>query len=49
MSYEESVEEKLCFGRVDSMIKACDAENHLRKFTPRKTGSRWSEVNIRRA
>ncbi len=49
LSYEESVEEALCFGWVDSLIKARDAESHLRKFTPRKPGSRWSEVNVRRA
>jgi uncharacterized protein YdeI (YjbR/CyaY-like superfamily) len=47
--YEESVEEALCFGWVDSLIKARDAVSHLRKFTPRKPGSQWSEVNIRRA
>ena len=49
LSYEESVEEALSFGWVYSLIKARDAECHLRKFTPRKPGSRWSEVNVRRA
>ena len=47
--YEEAVEEALCFGWIDSLIKNRDAESHLRKFTPRKPGSRWSELNIRRA
>lgn len=47
--YEEAVEEALCFGWVDSLIKGRDEESHLRKFTPRKTGSKWSEVNTRRA
>lgn len=49
LDYEESVEEALCFGWVDSLIKARDAGSHLRKFTPRKSGSKWSEVNVRRA
>jgi len=49
LTYEEAAEEALCFGWVDSLIKARDAESHLRKFTPRKPGSKWSEVNIRRA
>ncbi len=49
LTYEEAAEEALCFGWVDSLIKARDAESHLRKFTPRKPGSHWSEVNIRRA
>jgi uncharacterized protein YdeI (YjbR/CyaY-like superfamily) len=47
--YEEAVEEALCFGWVDSLIKGRDEESHLRKFTPRKHGSTWSEVNIHRA
>ncbi len=49
LTYEEAAEEALCFGWVDSLIKARDEESHLRKFTPRKPGSHWSEVNIRRA
>ena len=47
--YEDAVEEALCFGWVDSLIKGRDKESHLRKFAPRKSGSTWSEVNIRRA
>lgn len=49
MRYEQSVEEALCFGWVDSLIKHLDDERHARKFTPRKPGSRWSELNIARA
>ena len=49
IKYEESVEEALCFGWVDSLIKNIDAESHARKFTPRKPGSNWSELNIMRA
>ena len=49
MRYEESVEEALCFGWVDSLIKHIDADRHARKFTPRKPGSHWSELNIARA
>lgn len=47
--YEESVEEALCFGWVDSLIKNIDAHCHVRKFTPRKPGSKWSAMNISRA
>jgi len=47
--YEESVEEALCFGWVDSLIKNIDADRHARKFTPRKPGSHWSALNISRA
>ncbi len=47
--YEASVEEALCFGWVDSLIKKIDDIRYMRKFTPRKENSRWSMPNIRRA
>lgn len=43
--YNESVEEALCFGWVDSLIRKLDEERFARKFTPRKAKSRWSESN----
>lgn len=49
VSYEASVEEALCFGWVDSIIKRLDDERCARKFTPRKSPSRWSESNKKRA
>ena len=45
ISYEDSLEEALCFGWVDSLIQKIDAEKYARKFTPRKAGSKWSELN----
>jgi uncharacterized protein YdeI (YjbR/CyaY-like superfamily) len=49
MSYEESVEEALCFGWVDSIIKRVDDATYARKFTPRSDDENWSELNRRRA
>ena len=49
IGYEESIEEALCFGWVDSLIKNIDDQTHARKFTPRKPGSHWSDLNIARA
>jgi len=49
VSYDDSVEEALCFGWVDSIITRIDAAKFARKFTPRKTGSKWSEANKERA
>jgi uncharacterized protein YdeI (YjbR/CyaY-like superfamily) len=46
--YESSVEEALCFGWVDSIIKKIDEQSYARKFTPRKPESRWSPTNIAR-
>jgi len=47
--YDDSVEEALCFGWVDSIIRRIDDEKFARKFTPRKAKSRWSEANKKRA
>ena len=45
ISYQDSLEEALCFGWVDSLIQKIDEEKYARKFTPRKAGSKWSELN----
>lgn len=47
--YDDSVEEAICFGWVDSLIKRIDNEKYARKFTPRTTNSSWSESNKKRA
>ncbi len=47
--YEDAVEEALCFGWIDSIIKKIDAERYARKFTPRKDNSKWSALNKKRA
>lgn len=49
LDYAASVEEALCFGWIDSIIKKIDAQRYARKFTPRKSQSRWSEINKKRA
>jgi uncharacterized protein YdeI (YjbR/CyaY-like superfamily) len=48
MSYEDSVEEALCYGWIDSIIKRIDDNTYARKFTPRTDSENWSEVNKRR-
>jgi uncharacterized protein YdeI (YjbR/CyaY-like superfamily) len=48
ISYEDSVEEALCFGWVDSLIQKIDEDRYARKFTPRRMDSVWSETNKRR-
>jgi uncharacterized protein YdeI (YjbR/CyaY-like superfamily) len=46
--YDDSVEEALCFGWVDSIIRKIDDEKFARKFTPRTSRSTWSETNKKR-
>lgn len=48
IDYEEAVEEALCYGWIDSLVKKIDAEKYARKFTPRKKNSVWSEINKKR-
>lgn len=47
--YDDAVEEALCFGWIDSIIRRIDDEQFERKFTPRKGKSRWSRLNRKRA
>ncbi len=49
VTYDESVEEAICFGWIDSILKSIDDERFARKFTPRKPDSNWSESNKKRA
>lgn len=49
VSYEDSVEEAICFGWVDSIIKRLDDDHYARKFTPRVNSLNWSNANKRRA
>ena len=49
MSYEESVEEALCFGWIDSIVRRIDDSTYARKFTPRRDYRNWSELNKKRA
>ena len=45
IEYLEALEEALCFGWIDSLIKNLDEERYLRKFMPRKNKSQWSDFN----
>lgn len=48
IAYEAAVEEALCFGWIDSVIRKIDEASYARKFTPRKENSKWSESNKKR-
>lgn len=49
LTWPESVDEALCFGWIDGVRKRVDDVSYTIRFTPRKPGSIWSSVNIRRA
>lgn len=48
MSWSGSVDQALCFGWIDSVRRSIDAESYSIRFTPRKPGSIWSAVNIKK-
>lgn len=46
--YDDAVEEALCFGWIDSIVRRIDDERYMQKFSPRKDKSGWSESNKKR-
>jgi uncharacterized protein YdeI (YjbR/CyaY-like superfamily) len=49
ITWPESVDEALCFGWIDGVRKRVDSDRYCIRFSPRRRGSHWSLVNIRRA
>lgn len=48
IAYDDLVEECLCFGWIDGVIKKCDDESNVQRITPRKQKSFLSELNRQR-
>ena len=48
VSYNDAVEEALCFGWIDGQAGTLDGTHQLRRFTPRRKGSAYSQPNIER-
>ena len=48
ITWPESVDEALCYGWIDGLRQRLDDERYVIRFTPRRPGSNWSEVNRRR-
>jgi uncharacterized protein YdeI (YjbR/CyaY-like superfamily) len=48
VAYLDALDEALCYGWIDSLVKRLDDDRYARKFTPRKPRSRWSAINIKR-
>jgi len=45
IAYHDALDEALCFGWVDSLVKRLDDSRYARKFTPRRADSKWSDIN----
>jgi uncharacterized protein YdeI (YjbR/CyaY-like superfamily) len=48
ITWSESVDQALCFGWIDGIRKSIDEVSYKIRFTPRRSGSIWSSVNIKR-
>lgn len=48
LKYKEAVDEALCFGWIDGHGKSLGETAHAVRFTPRRPGSIWSAVNLKK-
>jgi uncharacterized protein YdeI (YjbR/CyaY-like superfamily) len=48
LTWPQSVDQALCYGWIDGVRRSVDEERYTIRFTPRKSRSTWSAVNIRR-
>lgn len=48
IEYNDAVEEALCFGWIDSIVKKFDEESTVQRFSPRKPKANYSQANIER-
>ena len=48
ITWPESVDEALCVGWIDGIRRSVDEESYTIRFTPRRPGSTWSAINIKR-
>ena len=48
ITYPEAVDQALCFGWIDGIRKSIDDESYTNRFTPRRKGSIWSAINLKR-
>jgi uncharacterized protein YdeI (YjbR/CyaY-like superfamily) len=48
ITWPESVDQALCFGWIDGIRKTIDEDRYVIRFTPRRAGSIWSAVNVKK-
>ncbi|HZY92977.1 MAG TPA: hypothetical protein VFG07_09455 [Thermoplasmata archaeon] len=49
VNYLEAVEEAMCFGWVDGLLRSLDHESYANRYTPRRPGSHWTDANVKKA
>lgn len=48
MTWSQSVDQALCFGWIDGVRKSIDKDSYSIRFTPRRSASIWSTINIKK-
>jgi uncharacterized protein YdeI (YjbR/CyaY-like superfamily) len=48
MTWSQSVDEALCYGWIDGIRRSIDKDSYCIRFTPRRSSSTWSSVNIQK-
>lgn len=48
LTYEQAVEEALCYGWIDGLTRGRDERTYRQRYTPRRARSNWSQSNISR-
>ncbi|MGH8249782.1 MAG: YdeI/OmpD-associated family protein [Steroidobacteraceae bacterium] len=48
VTWPEAVDEALCVGWIDGIRRSIDDKRYSNRFSPRKRGSHWSDINVRR-
>lgn len=46
VTYKQALDEALCFGWIDGIVKGIDEDKYCQRWTPRRATSIWSAVNI---
>jgi uncharacterized protein YdeI (YjbR/CyaY-like superfamily) len=46
LTYQEALEEALCYGWIDGQVRRHDADSYRQRFTPRRKRSVWSKRNV---
>lgn len=46
VTYQEALDEALCYGWIDGVLRRIDDDSYMQRWTPRKPKSNWSAVNV---
>jgi uncharacterized protein YdeI (YjbR/CyaY-like superfamily) len=46
LTYKQAVDEALCFGWIDGVVRRLDEDSFAQRYSPRRPGSIWSNINV---